>query len=308
MLKAPLLTSSVKEAILEYLSQLLGSDFRRAGVRPSGAGCINETYEIYGQGIDSVFVKVGSANQLDMYEKEARGLELLRQCEAIRVPTVYGSAVLDKSAILALEFIALSPVRSAQEARFGAALAQLHSIRGQGFGLGYNNYIGRTHQINDWAAHDRTAQWWPFYVERRLLPQCKLAQMKGMRAELIRQLERLMERIPERLLDHAPQPVLVHGDLWSGNMAVDQSGMPTLFDPAVYFGDAETDLAMIRMFGSPGAGFFAAYHSILPQKEGHELRRNLYDLYHWLNHFNLFGVGYLGQVEVTLDTLINELS
>lgn len=289
--------------MLDWLSGMLGTDYGTAQARPSGAGCINETYELYGRNLDSVFVKVGGLDQHDMYRKEVAGLQLLQQGTAIRVPFVFGFARLSRCSVLALEFIELSAIRSQHEARFGKSLAQLHAITASGFGLDQNNYIGRTHQINEWQK-----DWWSFFIGCRLLPQRKLAQAKGMRSALLQDLDRLLERIPLQLGGYQPQPSLLHGDLWSGNMAVDESGKPVLFDPAVYYGDAETDLAMSRMFGAPGAAFYDAYHTLLPQRDGHELRRGVYDLYHWLNHFNLFGVGYLGQVEHTLAALLYELS
>lgn len=300
-----MLNTATTNAILDYLSASFGEQYRRARLRPSGAGCINATFEVYGDQLESLFLKIGAADHLPMYQQEIQGLDLLRQCDAIRVPQAYGAASLEQSsvALLVMEFIELSPVRGAAEARFGAALARLHSVRGQSFGLEHDNYIGRSHQINGWMS-----DWWAFYAEKRLLPQRKLAQLKGMRRGLLIHLDQLLTRFPECLQGYSPKPALLHGDLWSGNMAVDASGMPTLFDPAVYYGDAETDLAMTRMFGAPGQAFYDAYHSVLPLEAGHELRRLLYDLYHWLNHFNLFGVGYLGQVETTLDTLLRELA
>jgi len=298
-----MLDTRILNELLDWLSDLLGTDYRTAQARPSGAGCINETYEIYSQQLDSVFVKVGPVGQLDMYEKEALGLQLLDQCPAIRVPAVLGAARLQHCSVLAMEFIALAAIKARHEAHFGEALAQLHSMQGKAYGLEHNNYIGRSHQINGWHT-----DWWVFYAERRLLPQRKLAQAKGMRRALLQDLDRLLGLLPHTLGWYQPPAVLLHGDLWSGNMAVDPSGTPTLFDPAVYYGDAETDLAMSRMFGAPGAAFYEAYHTVLPLRDGHSLRRNLYDLYHWLNHFNLFGVGYLGQVEHTLAALLRELS
>jgi len=289
--------------ILEWLSGILGTDYGAARARPSGAGCINATYEVFGRNLDSVFVKVGAVDQLDMYEKEVAGLQLLQLCSAIRVPAVLGCTRLSRCSLLALEFISLSAIRPQYEAPFGDALAQLHSITADAYGLDQNNYIGRTHQINKWQK-----DWWPFFIECRLLPQRKLAQAKGMRSALLQDLDRLLERIPQQLGRYQPPPSMLHGDLWSGNMAVDESGRPVLFDPAVYYGDAETDLAMSRMFGAPGAAFYDAYHALLPLRDGHEFRCGVYDLYHWLNHFNLFGVGYLGQVEHTLAALLYELS
>jgi protein-ribulosamine 3-kinase len=297
-----MIRTPARELIVSELVSHLGSCYQGVMFRLSGAGCINETYEVYGSGVDSVFLKLGAASQIDMYEKEVLGLGLLAQCKAVRVPNTYFRTTLAEYAVLAMEFISLKPVSAQSQCGFGLALAQLHSVEGNGFGLDHNNYIGRTHQINQWCK-----DWWEFYALHRLLPQRKLAQLKGMRNAVLQDLDRLIDRLPQAMKGYAPKPSLLHGDLWSGNIAVDDSGQPTLFDPAVYYGDAETDLAMSRMFGSMAPEVYRAYHELLPQQPGHELRRNLYDLYHWLNHFNLFGVGYLGQVEITLADVLQKL-
>ncbi len=298
-----MLRGATAEAILSWLTECLGPDYHGADIRGSGAGCINDTYEVSKAGLDSVFIKVGAPGQWEMYQVEARGLRLLARCDAVRVPAVLGCTQLMDCAVLALEFIPLRSLRAGHERRFGAALAELHDITADQFGLDHNNYIGRTHQINE-----PDLDWWHFYRQCRLLPQRKLAQARGMRQGLLQDLDQLLERLPGRLAEHQPRPALVHGDLWSGNMAVDSDGRPTLFDPAVYYGDGETDLAMSRMFGGPGQAFYDAYHRIRPPLPDAELRRPLYDLYHWLNHFNMFGVGYLGQVELTLQVLLRELT
>lgn len=297
-----MLSKPVLGSIADWLVQQLGSDYREIQAVPSGAGCINDTYELATQGRDRLFVKVGSPAQLPMYQQEIIGLDLLRQCAEIRVPKVVGCARLAACSVLVLEFIELQPIRGEAEANFGQALAALHRIEGRAFGLEEDNFIGRSHQINGWRD-----DWWTFYCEQRLLPQTRLAQIRGMRREVLQRLQELIVLVPDCYIDYQPPASLLHGDLWSGNMALDETGLPTLFDPAVYFGDAETDLAMSRMFGAPGRAFYAAYEQQIQPRDGHEQRRLLYDLYHWLNHFNLFGVGYLGQVENTLDRLLIEM-
>jgi fructosamine-3-kinase len=295
---------ALQAAIQQKLIAELGAAFAAARFEPSGTGCINETWAARASGADPIFIKLGSAGALSMYEQEIAGLQALRVCQAIRVPRVYFCAPLaiesgGNAAILVLEFIALSSLRARDDAAVGAALAQLHDNHGDAFGFTADNVIGRTPQINDWRQ-----DWWDFWCQNRLQPQRRLAQLRGMRAGLLEKIDQLIERIPRHFGEHQPQPSLLHGDLWSGNLAVDEQGHPVLFDPAVYYGDSETDLAMLRMFGGVRPAVFDAYHRQRPVQPGQEQRRPLYDLYHWLNHFNLFGVGYLGQVENTLDTLL----
>ncbi len=297
MLRKPL-----AEALTDKLVSELGAEYRAVSFRSSGAGCINETYQAYGPRLEPLFLKIGSADYMDMYEKEVKGLMLLQQCEAIRVPQVRFAQQLQNHAVMVMEFVELQPVRGNNARAFGEALAQLHSVTANQFGLDHCNYIGRTPQINRWNEN-----WWDFYCECRLLPQAKLAQAKGLRSSVIKKLHHLIEAAPISMASHQPEASLLHGDLWNGNIAVDATGKATLYDPAVYYGDAETDLAMSKMFGAMPAQTYEAYHNVLPQKQGHKLRQALYDLYHWLNHFNLFGVTYLGQVEQTLETVLLEL-
>ena len=290
---------SVQARVAEALAEVLGSRYGRAAFRPSGAGCINETWEAYGPALEPVFLKIGAGDAATLYRQEEKGLQALRHCDAIRVPGVLGLLEWEDGAALALEFIELHSPRPADDHRIGEALAQLHAVPGPRFGFDADNFIGRTPQINHW--HD---DWWTFWCECRLTPQLRLARLKGMRVELQDKVERLIARVPEAFGAHQPRPSLLHGDLWSGNLAVDAEGMPVLFDPAVYFGDGETDIAMTRMFGAQRAAVYDAYHAHIPLQPGAAIRRPLYDLYHWLNHFNLFGVTYLGQVENTVDDLL----
>ena len=283
----------------EALAALAGSEFIKAEFRPSGTGCINETWEARGGG-QSLFFKMGPLSAYSMYQQERLGLDELRRCEAIRVPAVIGVLQLDTAAVLVLEFVSLHSPRPDNDERVGNALAALHHIEGKHFGLSHDNYIGRTPQINT-----PDTDWWRFWCECRMTPQLRLAGLKGMRRQLLEKLETLIEHIPAAFGDHRPKPVLLHGDLWSGNLAVDSTGKPVLFDPAVYYGDRETDIAMSKMFGAMRPAAYSAYHAHHPELPGAEHRRQLYDLYHWLNHFNLFGVTYLGQVENTVDDLLS---
>jgi fructosamine-3-kinase len=187
-------------------------------------------------------------------------------------------------------------------AALGAMLAQLHQSRGERFGWARDNYIGSTPQPNGWC--ERWAQFWR---ERRIGPQLELARSKGFIIDAGRACD---------ILDaHEPPPSLVHGDLWNGNVrflatgktAGKTAGAPVLFDPAVYYGDREVDLAMTELFGGFPREFYSAYEEAWPLPAGYELRKHLYNLYHLLNHLNLFGGGYLAQVESTLGLLARAL-
>ena len=280
-----------------------GSDYQKLRLRRSGTGCINETWEAYGDGLQSLFVKAGPAAAADMYEQEIAGLELLQQVSGLRIPRAHFSASDDHCACLVMEFVELGPVPAASETALGEGLAELHSITGKQFGLAEDNYIGRSLQLNGFSN-----DWWAFFCDKRLTPQLEMAKDNGMRAQLLDRIQALIDSIPGAFSDHQPNASLLHGDLWGGNVSADADGNPCIYDPAVYYGDAETDIAMSKMFQSLGSRVYEVYHSHHPRQPGHDVRRRLYDLYHWMNHFNLFGVTYLGQVEHCVDSVLAEIS
>lgn len=227
------------------------------------------------------FLKQAAAARADAFAAEADGLEALRP--HVRVPTVLDHGVKDGRAYILLEQLELR--RGGDWAAMGRMLAKLHRQTGPRFGWHRDNYIGLTPQQNGWCD-----DWAQFWLERRLRPQLALARKNGFDFE------------EPRLQLHRPQPSLLHGDLWSGNAGFVAQG-PVIFDPAVYYGDRETDLAMTELFGGFPAEFYRAYDEAFPLAQGYEERKHLYNLYHLLNHLNIFGGGYLAQVEQTLGLL-----
>ena len=196
----------------------------------------------------------------------------------------------------------IRPLRDAHAPAAGQALATLHRIGGAAFGWNCDNFIGSTPQTN------RPCATWPeFFARERLLPQLVRARHQGHGGRWIEAGERLAGCLHVFFADYRPQPSLVHGDLWHGNAGVDASGRLVLFDPAVYLGDRETDLAMSELFGGFPAGFHAAYREAWPLAAGHAQRKTLYNLYHVLNHLNLFGGSYREQAERMIGTLLAEL-
>ena len=250
----------------------------------------------------AVFVKTADSTELPRLTAEAEGLRALRDAGCVRVPTVYSCAVAGNRAELVVERLDLRPLDRPSGAALGAALAALHRHHGPRYGWANNNFIGATPQANDW--HDA----WPlFFADRRLAPQLRLARQNGMERILAERGEGLLERLPALFLDYRPAPSLLHGDLWGGNAGALPDGTPVIFDPACYYGDRETDIAMAELFGGFPDSFYAAYRSACPLDVGYETRKTLYNLYHILNHFNLFGAGYLGQARRMIDRLRAEL-
>ncbi len=190
---------------------------------------------------------------------------------------------------------------AATDELLGQQLAAMHRTTTNEFGWRRNNTIGSTPQINigeqDWVM---------FYREQRLRFQLDLANEHGYGGDLLRHGELLLEKLPVFFASYQPVPSLLHGDLWGGNHAVLHDDTPVIFDPAVYYGDREADLAMTELFGGFGSGFYAAYREAWPLDPGYRIRRDLYNLYHVLNHLNLFGGGYRGQAEQLIDRLLSE--
>ncbi|HEY0768282.1 MAG TPA: fructosamine kinase family protein, partial [Steroidobacteraceae bacterium] len=261
-------------------------------------GSISECYR-WPSEAGAMFVKVAARAALPMFAAEAAGLAELEQAHALRVPRVLASGQTERCAFLALEWIDVGVPGPHCEARLGEGLAALHGVTARQFGWLRDNTIGRTPQANAWS-HD----WAEFFRERRLRPQLDLCAAQGFARLLATQGERLLETVHVLLAGHRPAASLLHGDLWGGNWLASLSGEPVLFDPAVYYGDRETDLAMTRLFGGFGDAFYQAYQAAAPLAPGAQPRSELYNLYHVLNHANLFGGAYVGQARAIIDRLL----
>lgn len=178
----------------------------------------------------------------------------------------------------------------------------LHRVCARAFGWSRTNTIGPTPQCNAWMP-----DWAEFFVQQRLAPQLALAKRRGEDRELIDAGQALCDQVPVLFSSYRPVPSLLHGDLWGGNWGVDRSQRPIVFDPAVYYGDRETDLAMTRLFGGFGPAFYTAYQAAWPLDPAAGTRRTLYNLYHVLNHAHLFGGGYAAQALAMMRTLLAEM-
>jgi fructosamine-3-kinase len=249
-----------------------------------------------------IFVKHGGADCLPVFEAEAAGLAELARAKALRIPNVLNVSIEGETAFLVLEWIDLLPAKMRSEQLLGERLALQHRVTRDQFGWDRDNTIGSTPQSNR-----PCAQWSEFFREQRLLPQLEMAKQNGAARDVIDRGQQLCERLHVFFDNYHPVPSLLHGDLWGGNWGADSNGEPVLFDPSVYFGDREADIAMTRLFGGFGAAFHAAYQSAWPLEAGAEVRVTLYNLYHVLNHFNLFGSGYLRQAQGMIQRLLAEV-
>lgn len=262
-----------------------------------GGGCINSAFRL-SDGRRDFFVKTNRADRVGMFTAEAEGLAALAASGTLRVPRPVCHGTTGDTGYLVMEYI--PPGRRAHDgwALAGEQLAAMHAHTAARFGWQRDNTIGATLQQNAWHA-----DWVIFWRDRRLGFQLAEAARNGHDGSLQDRGARLLERLPS-LLEHGPSPSLLHGDLWSGNLAFDANGSPYIFDPATYHGDREADLAMTELFGGFDRAFYAAYEANWPLPPGYPVRKQLYNLYHVLNHLNLFGGGYHGQAMRLIDRLL----
>jgi fructosamine-3-kinase len=282
--------------IAAQITQATGQEFQIRDRRAVSGGCINQATAVT-DGQRTYFVKVNQAAQLAMFEAEALGLQQIDKTGTIRVPRPICWGIDSGSAYLVLEWLDLGRGNAQAWAEMGRQLAAMHQVTSEkGFGWEQNNTIGSTPQINSWLT-----DWAEFFAEHRISYQIRLAKRRG---GSFPQHDDLLPKIFQLLADHHPQPALVHGDLWSGNAAVTQTGEPVLLDPAVYFGDREVDVAMTELFGGFPADFYRGYNQTLPLDPGYKQRKTLYNLYHILNHFNLFGGSYESQANRMIEQIL----
>lgn len=285
--------------IANHISEATGAPFSEIRHHSVGGGSINAAHVLEGDG-KQFFVKLNSANLLDMFEAEAAGLEEMASANAIRVPQPVCHGVSGSEAYLVIEYLSLGG--SGNGAKAGEQLAALHQKQQDQFGWYRDNTIGSTPQPNTLCG-----DWLEFYSRHRLGFQLKLAESNGFHGRLISNGEHLLAELGAFFSDYQPVPSLLHGDLWGGNYATTKDGEPVIFDPAVYYGDREADIAMTELFGGFPRDFYSAYHATWPLDAGYKVRKTLYNLYHIINHANLFGGGYASQAEGMIGSLLSEI-
>jgi len=326
----------VNPGLLSHLSAVIHDathrPFEVRATTPVGGGSINEAYRLEGTDGARYFLKLNDAQHLPMFIAEAAGLDAIAATNTLRVPQPVAHGSANAYSFLVLEYLGLS---SRGDARlFGEQLAALHRFTSdranvnsraaeevnsghsrpgcyatpchgrtaKQFGFARDNFIGTTPQPNGWKDN-----WMDFWREQRLGFQLHLAAQNGYGGQLQSLGEKLLDALPAFFAGCLPQPALLHGDLWSGNHAFLSDGMPAIFDPATYYGDRECDLAMTELFGGYPADFYAAYRAAWPLDAGYAIRKELYNLYHVLNHANLFGGGYAMQAEQMMKRLLAEI-
>jgi len=273
--------------------------FEFARAVPLRGGDINRTFRLEGSDGSSHFVKLNAADAVGMFAAEQAGLQEMARTRTVRVPRPLVHGVSGARAFLVLEYLELR--NSGNAHLLGEQLAAQHRTTAPEFGFALDNTLGSTPQPNAW-----NKDWIAFWRDWRLGYQLRLAAKNGYRGRLQELGARLQEALPKFFQGYTPEPSLLHGDLWGGNHAYLPDGTPVIFDPAPYYGDREADLAMTELFGGFGREFYSGYRAIYPLEAGYASRKTLYNLYHILNHANLFGGGYAHQAEGMMALLLAE--
>lgn len=285
-------------SIAQQVSNVTGRALVIRTVRPVHGGSINAA-SVVEDDDRRFFVKHNDPSRIDMFRAEAAGLQEISGTLTLRVPQPICWGRTEQAAYIVLEHLSLHEGAAAAE-QMGWQLAAMHQHVHDQFGWHIHNTIGTTPQINT-----QTSDWVEFLRTHRLGYQLGLAERQGHNT-LVESGRRLLERLPVFFRDYVPKPSLLHGDLWAGNYAADDGGRPIVFDPAVYYGDREVDIAMTELFGGFPNLFYHAYRDAFPLDSGYAVRRDLYNLYHVLNHLNLFGRGYLAQANDLIQRLLAE--
>lgn len=286
----------------DTISQTLDTPFQIINAHALSGGDIHSAYRLHTADGD-YFLKLNQLDRAALLQTEANSLNKLAENHSMLLPKVIAQGTLsdrNPQAWLLLSYLALS--HKGDDFQRGKDLALLHHQINPDHQFGWfeDNYIGLTPQLNTWHSN-----WVEFYGQQRLLPQLKLAAKHQAPKPLLADGLELIKKLPYFFEDYQPKASLLHGDLWAGNSGFDQQGNPVFFDPASYYGDRETDLAMTELFGGYGVEFYQGYQQVFPMHAGYEQRKTLYQLYHILNHFNLFGKSYLRQVERMIQSLLN---
>ena len=282
-------------AIAASIASATTRPFEFASHVPTSGGYINQTLRIEGKDGRQFFLKLNEIRKYPVLQSEVAGLSAIAATRTLRVPTVIAHGTTGIHSYLVLEYLKLHTHGDAR--LLGSQLAAMHRCTSARFGFEHDNHIGATIQPNAWMD-----DWITFLHERRLGLQLQLARQNNLGLQDIG--EKLLKVLPRFFANYAPAPSLLHGDLWGGNHAYLPEGTPVIFDPAVYYGDRECDIAMTELFGRFSEDFHVAYREHFPLDPGYATRRDLYNLYHILNHANMFGGSYINQSEQMMKKLL----
>ena len=288
------------QSIITHIERVTGQAFSVKQQQGVAGGSINAAFLLSSDDGRQYFVKTNQTGQKAMFEAEARGLQEIASSNTLKVPKSVCFGENQAQSYIVLEYLDMAG--RADQRILGEQLAAMHNVTAEQFGWDMNNTIGATHQPNDWMEN-----WLDFWSEQRLGFQLQLAQKKGYGGELQSLGEKLLVEMPKLFNGQEIKPSMLHGDLWGGNVAGLKDGTPVIFDPAFYYGDREADIAMTYVFGGFGPDFYASYQNAFPLDEGFAVRKTFYNIYHIINHLNMFGGGYYGQAIHMLEQVLAEI-
>jgi fructosamine-3-kinase len=286
--------------IIQHIEQSTGQAFAVKQQLSLSGGSINSAY-LLSDDKTRYLVKTNSAGQTAMFEAEAQGLQEMASSHTVKVPKPVCFGDDQTQSYIVMEYLDMSG--QADQVILGEQLAAMHRVTAEQFGWKMDNTIGATAQPNPW-----TANWLEFWRDQRLGFQLQLAVQNGYGGELQSLGERLLSEMPKLFTNRDISPSMLHGDLWGGNVAGLKDGTPVLYDPAFYYGDREADLAMTYVFGGFAPDFYTSYQNAFPLDEGFAVRKTFYNIYHIINHLNLFGGGYHRQSIHMMERVLAEIS
>lgn len=291
------------DAISQHLARVFSQDVALTTWQAVAGGSIHQAWKVQSACGQQFFIKTNYTNKLHTLKAEALGLAELQHHlspnNPISTPDVLSFGHNKDYAWLVLSYIEFAHNSETSQQSLGRGLALLHQQTATQFGFGADNVIGENLQTNT-----PTTNWPNFFQQQRLGTQFELAKQQGFYHSLANEAEQLLQVVPKILQHHQPEPSLLHGDLWAGNYATDLQDRPVIFDPAVYYGDRECDLAMTELFGGFSSSFYQAYNNAYPLEQAYQQRKHLYNLYHILNHANLFGGAYIQQSKSMMRQLV----
>ncbi|NOX26635.1 MAG: fructosamine kinase family protein [Gammaproteobacteria bacterium] len=299
-----MISAALSHTLSEHISAEIHQGFTLQHCQPISGGSINNSYKISGND-KHYFLKTNNTDYSKMFAAEAKGLKCIADSNTVLTPKPICYGETNDNTYLVMDYLELGSAHKQSEQhpiyQLGEQLAAMHHCIEATYGWEIDNTIGSTPQINT-----KNNSWLEFYREQRLGYQINLASNNGHHGRIIDNVQKLNEYL-DQLLSHNPPASLLHGDLWSGNYGVTNSGVPAIFDPAVYYGDRETDIAMTELFGGFPPRFYDAYWHHYPKEAEYYVRKTLYNLYHILNHLNLFGEGYYSQADHMVSALLSEV-
>ncbi|HEX5629524.1 MAG TPA: fructosamine kinase family protein, partial [Usitatibacteraceae bacterium] len=255
-------TPEIRETLERAVMDATRADWSLTATEPVSGGCIHTALRLDGEdasGKTKHFAKLAPIERAPMLAAEAEGLAAIRAAGAVRVPAVLAQGDDGEMGWLLLEWLDLEGLSAASGAKLGTALAAQHRLPQEKFGWEKDNFIGASPQENGWSE-----DWLAFWGDKRIHAQLRMAMKKRYPSKMIDRGERLLTDSEAFFRTHKPVPSLLHGDLWGGNASALADGTPVVFDPAVYCGDREADVAMTHLFGGFPKDFLAAYREAFP--------------------------------------------